>query len=58
MLIQSRLKTLLLCVAAFLPNLGYAQIVRKELSVPASSIDTRLWQPQVVERHQGNVEPP
>ena len=58
MLIQSRLKTFLLCVAAFLPNLGYAQIVRKELSVPASSIDTRLWQPQVVERHQGNVEPP
>jgi len=58
MLIQSRLKTLLLCVAAFLPNLGYAQIVRKELSVPASSIDTRMWQPQVVERHQGNVEPP
>lgn len=58
MLIQSRLKTLLLCVAAFLPSLVHAQIVRKEVSVPASSVDTRLWQPQIVERHQGNVEPP
>jgi hypothetical protein len=58
MLIQSRLKTLLLCVAAFLPSLVQAQIVRKEVSVPASSVDTRIWQPQIVERHQGNVEPP
>jgi len=58
MLIQSRLKTLLLCVAAFLPSLVQAQVVRKEVSVPASSVDTRTWQPQIVERHQGNVEPP
>ena len=58
MLIQSRLKTMLLCVVAMLPNIGFAQIVRKELSVPASSVDTRSWQPQIVERHQGNVEPP
>jgi len=58
MLIQSGLKTLLLCVAAFLPSLVQAQIVRKEVSVPASSVDTRTWQPQIVERHQGNVEPP
>ncbi len=58
MITQSRLKAMLLCVVAFLPNLGQAQVVRKELSVPASSVDTRSWQPQVVERHQGNVEPP
>lgn len=58
MLIQSRLKTLLVCVVALLPNVVTAQIVRKELSVPASSVDTRTWQPQIMERHQGNVEPP
>jgi hypothetical protein len=58
MLIQSRLKALLLCVFAALTHVASAQVVRKELSVPASSIDTRAWQPQVVLRHQGNVEPP
>ncbi|MFM7189016.1 MAG: beta strand repeat-containing protein [Armatimonadota bacterium] len=58
MLIQSRLKALLVCVFAALTHVASAQVVRKELSVPASSIDTRTWQPQVVQRHQGNVEPP
>ncbi len=58
MLIQSRLKVLLLCVFATITSVASAQVVRKELSVPASSIDTRTWQPQVVLRHQGNVEPP
>lgn len=58
MLIQSRLKTLVVCVVAMLPTVASAQVVRKELAVPASSVDTRNWFPQVVERHQGNVEPP
>ena len=58
MITSSRLKAMLLCVVALLPSLVQAQVVRKELSVPASSVDTRSWQPQVVERHQGNVEPP